>query len=64
MKEILTRIEEFEYIRTITFPESVILNVSACCISLGVNYLLFDLVSYKYMKKFRIKFLMFSSRIQ
>ena len=28
MKEILTRIEEFEYIRTIIFPEPVILNVS------------------------------------
>ena len=27
MKEILTRIEEFEYIRTIIFPEPVILNV-------------------------------------
>ena len=29
MKEILTRIEEFEYIRTIIFPEPVILNVSS-----------------------------------
>ena len=28
MKEILTRIEEFEYIRTIIFSEPVILNVS------------------------------------
>ena len=27
MKEILTRIEEFEYIRTTIFPEAVILNV-------------------------------------
>lgn len=29
MKEILTRIEEFEYIRTMIFPEPVILNVSS-----------------------------------
>ena len=28
MKEILTRIGEFEYIKTIIFPEDVILNVS------------------------------------
>ena len=28
MKEILTRIEEFEYIKTEIFPENVILNVS------------------------------------
>ena len=27
MKEILTRIEEFEYIKTVIFPEDVILNV-------------------------------------
>jgi inositol hexakisphosphate/diphosphoinositol-pentakisphosphate kinase len=28
MKEILTRLEEFEYIKTLIFPESVILKVS------------------------------------
>ncbi len=28
MREILTRLEEFEYIRTTIFPEAVILNVS------------------------------------
>ena len=28
MKEILTRLEEFEYIKTHIFPETVILNVS------------------------------------
>ncbi|KAK8789151.1 hypothetical protein V5799_021064 [Amblyomma americanum] len=28
MKEILTRLEEFEYIKTVVFPEEVILNVS------------------------------------
>ena len=28
MKEILTRLEEFEYIHTTIFPETVILNVS------------------------------------
>lgn len=27
MKEILTRLEEFEYLKTIVFPEDVILNV-------------------------------------
>ncbi len=27
MKEILTRLEEFEYIKTLIFPESVILKV-------------------------------------
>ena len=30
MKEILTRMGEFEYIKTIIFPEEVILNVSHC----------------------------------
>ena len=28
MTEILTRLEEFEYIKTLIFPESVIINVS------------------------------------
>jgi hypothetical protein len=28
MKEILTRLEEFEYIKTLIFPESVILKVN------------------------------------
>lgn len=28
MKEILTRLEEFEYLKTTVFPEDVILNVS------------------------------------
>lgn len=28
MKEILTRLEEFEYLKTVVFPEDVILNVS------------------------------------
>lgn len=27
MKEILTRLEEFEYLKTVVFPEDVILNV-------------------------------------
>ena len=32
MKEILTRIEEFEYIKTVIFPEDVIINVSCQCL--------------------------------
>ena len=28
MKEILSRIEEFEYIKTVIFPEDIIVNVS------------------------------------
>lgn len=35
MREILTRMEEFEYITTIIFPEDVILKVSICCSIVG-----------------------------
>ena len=38
MKEILTRIGEFEYIKTVIFPEDVILHVSGYC-TIGSSYL-------------------------